>query len=235
MPRMNLSNTKPLCLNTVRQATRANKTTKQCRCALTQWGGKKLDQSARKEVLCLNTELQPLAARSSNNPTPKRRAENEKGRGSKCCALTQSQLPQRRKQDRENQSPEGKRGRKKRNGHGEAGTSNTLTAPPCKCNIWAQPRYAWAKSGQEHPRASSTQWKKVTKKMKHSDLFPEKIIQRERTTIPTNKQTESNTTVRSYKRKPSAKSPRPQVSLFLPQCQLILGHLWEEAALIVAE
>ena len=112
MPRMNLSNTKPLCLNTVRQATRANKTTKQCRCALTQWGGKKLDQSARKEVLCLNTELQPLAARSSKNPTPKRRAEKEKGRGSKCCALTQSQLPQRRKQDRKNQSPEGKRGRK---------------------------------------------------------------------------------------------------------------------------
>ena len=71
--------------------------------------------------------------------------------------------------------------------------------------------------------------------MKHSDLFPEKIIKRERTTKPTNKQTESDTTVRFYKRKPSVISQRPQVSLFLPQCQLSLGHLWEEAALIVAE
>ena len=90
-----------------------NETTKQCRCVLTQWGGKKLDKSARNEVLCLNTELQPLAARSSNNPKTKRRAKKKKGRGSKCCALTQSQLTQRRKQDRENQSPEGKRGKNK--------------------------------------------------------------------------------------------------------------------------
>ena len=113
MPRSNPSNTKPLCLNTVRQTNKANETTKQCRCALTQWGEKKLDKSARNEVLCLNTELQPLAARSSDSPEPKRRARNEKGRGSKCCALTQSLLTQRRKWDRENQSPEGKRGRNK--------------------------------------------------------------------------------------------------------------------------
>ena len=135
MPRINPRSKKPLCLNTVRQkqtSQRSNQTMPLC---LNTVRREETNQTARKEVLCLNTELQLLAARSSTHPTQKRRAEKEGGRGSKCCALTQSQLPQRQKQDRKNQSPEGKRIEEQRKGHGEARTSNTLTAPPCECSI----------------------------------------------------------------------------------------------------
>ena len=112
MPRINPSSTKPLCLNTVRQTKKGQRSNQTMPLCLNTVRRKETDQTARKEVLCLNTELQHLAARSSKNPTPKRRAEKEGGRGSKCCALTQSQLPQQQKQDRMNQSPEGKRGRR---------------------------------------------------------------------------------------------------------------------------
>ena len=72
------------------------------------------------------------------------------------------------------------------------------------------------------------------KQMQHSNLFQEKIIQKERTPITSkNEPKEHNSEILQETAK--CKSPRPQVSLFLPQCQLTLGHLWEEAALIVAE
>ena len=81
-------------------------------------------------MLCLNTVLQPLAARSSKRPEPERRARNEKARVSKCCALTQVLPTQRRKRDRENRSPEGKREAETRKGHGEARSTKQHTNSP---------------------------------------------------------------------------------------------------------